>query len=92
MFPLLDSSREDKRFWTEWLQPLPKFSLLIPFWIPFWFIVIPRARIALSVLQLANGWASDGSDLESQKGPSRSEECQSKQNVGLPTPPYVFMS
>jgi hypothetical protein len=44
IFMFLDSRREDKGFWTEWYQVLPKFSLfLISSWIKFWFVtVVPK--------------------------------------------------
>jgi hypothetical protein len=44
-FYVLDSRREDKRFWTEWWQALPKpnLILLISGWIKFRFITaVPR--------------------------------------------------
>jgi glucose-6-phosphate-specific signal transduction histidine kinase len=32
---------EDKRFWTEWQQALPEFSLLlISSWIKFWSVTL----------------------------------------------------
>jgi hypothetical protein len=35
---LLDSRREDERFWTKWYQSLLQFILfLITSWIKFWF-------------------------------------------------------
>jgi hypothetical protein len=29
IFMFLDNRQEDKRFWTEWYQALPEFSLLL---------------------------------------------------------------
>jgi hypothetical protein len=44
MFTFLESRREDRRFWTEWLQALPEFTLLlISSKIKFWFVtVVPK--------------------------------------------------
>jgi hypothetical protein len=41
---LLDSRREDKRFWTERQQAMPEFNLLLIFpWIRFWFVIdVPK--------------------------------------------------
>jgi hypothetical protein len=41
IFKVLDSRREDKRFWTEWWKALPEFNfLLISSWIRFWFVIV----------------------------------------------------
>jgi hypothetical protein len=40
-FTFFDRRREDKRFWTEWYQPLPEFNLLsISSWIKCWSVTI----------------------------------------------------
>jgi hypothetical protein len=40
IFTFFDSGREDRRFWTDWYQALPNFSLLlISSWINFWFLL-----------------------------------------------------
>ena len=44
IFIFLDSKLEDKRFYSEWQQAFPDFSLLlISSWIEFWFVmVVPK--------------------------------------------------
>jgi hypothetical protein len=43
MFIFLHSRQEGKRlFWTEWQQAIPKFNLLISYWIKFWFVNVPK--------------------------------------------------
>jgi hypothetical protein len=44
IFKFLDSKLEDKRFYTEWQQAFPEFSLfLISSWIEVWYVkVVPR--------------------------------------------------
>jgi hypothetical protein len=44
MFMILDSRREDKRFWTEWQQTLPEFNHpLISYRVRFQFVtVVPK--------------------------------------------------
>jgi hypothetical protein len=43
MFMFFGSRREDRRFWTEWLQALPELSPLMYSWIKFWFVTaVPK--------------------------------------------------
>jgi hypothetical protein len=52
-----------QRFWTEWWQALPDFSLLlISFWIKFWFVtVVPKylncATFSKDLLPIFMSWS-----------------------------------
>jgi glucose-6-phosphate-specific signal transduction histidine kinase len=58
IFASLDSRREDIRFWTEWYQALPEFSLLlITPWIKFWFVtVLPKYLKCATFKRILLAW------------------------------------